>query len=281
MKKIVQIAFILCSFVNFAYAQTSNQLRDTHENLNVVLWMQTAVEYQMITKSLYRNAKLTVKLALLKPDWSAAVEQIGKDVSTLPPAIIVDIDETILDNSRAQALAVKNRGGFKLAEWQRWVRKEEATPIPGALEFLTWAASAENGVTVFYVTNRTVEVEDATLNNLKKYGFPLKPGVDTILSRGEFGPNDKTSDKTSRRKHISENYRIIMMAGDDLGDFISVEGSPERRVAKASEYEQFWGERWLVLPNPAYGSWERAILKGKNSDSDKLNAKFDKLQCFH
>lgn len=280
MKKIIQVVFILGCLVNLAYAQTDSVMRDTHENLNAVLWMQTAAEYQMITRGIYRNAKLTAKIALLKPSWSAAIEQIGANVSSLPPAIIVDIDETILDNSKAQALAVKQRGGFKLAEWQRWVRKEEATPIPGALEFLTWAASSENDITIFYVTNRSVEVENATFNNLKKYGFPLRPGVDTILSRGEYEVINRSSDKTLRRKHVSESYRILMLVGDDLGDFVSVEGDPEQRIAKASEYEQFWGERWVVLPNPAYGSWERSLFKGKSSDFDKLNAKFDKLEGF-
>ncbi len=280
MKKLVQVFLILITQLNMAHAQPGNLLRDTHENLNAVLWLQTSAEYKMITTSLYRNARLAVKLALLKPGLSAATEQIGQNVSGLPPAIIVDVDETILDNSKAQALSVKKRGGFELAEWQKWVRSEQATPIPGALEFLAWAASLENNITIFYVTNRSVDVENATRNNLKKFGFPLKDGIDTILSRGEFGESKKTSDKSSRRKYIGKNYRIILMAGDDLGDFVSAEGGPEQRVTTANEYKHFWGERWVVLPNPSYGSWERSIFKGKSHDADKLNAKFNKLRCF-
>lgn len=240
--------------------------------------MQTSAEYRMITTSLYRSAYSSVKLSLLKKNRTAAVEQAEMDVSALPPAIIVDIDETILDNSKAQALAVDKRGGFELAEWQKWVRKKEATPIPGALEFLAWAASEENGVTIFYVTNRSVDVEPATLENLQKFGFPIKEGVDVILSRGEYGSVSKSSDKSSRRKHICEKYRVILMAGDDLGDFITTEGSPEERVTASSQYQNFWGERWIVLPNPTYGSWERAIFKGIKEDSEILKAKFQKLR---
>lgn len=278
MKKIIETLAVLLLVVNLANAQGQDKLRDTHENLNAVLWIQTSAEYPMITTSLYRSAYSSVKLALLKKNWTAAVEQAEMDVSELPPAIIVDVDETILDNSKAQALAVDKRGGFELAEWQKWVRKKEATPIPGALEFLAWAASEENGVTIFYVTNRSVDVEPATLENLQKFGFPIKEGVDVILSRGEYGSVNKSSDKSSRRKHICEKYRVILMAGDDLGDFITTEGSPEERVSASSQYQNFWGERWIVLPNPTYGSWERAIFKGIKEDSEILKAKFQKLR---
>ncbi len=280
MKKIIGTLLVLCLVANFANAKSREKLRDTHENLNAVLWIQTSAEYRMITKSLYRGAYSSVKLALLKKNWTAAIEQAEMDVSALPPAIIVDIDETILDNSKAQALAIQKRGGFELAEWQKWVRRKEATPIPGALEFLKWAASEKNEVTIFYVTNRSVDVESATLENLEKFGFPIEQGVDVILSRGEYGSVATSSDKSSRRKHICENYRVILMAGDDLGDFITTEGNPEARVAASRKYEKFWGERWIVLPNPTYGSWERAIFKGIKEDSEALKAKFNKLKVF-
>ena len=280
MRKIIETLVVLLLVASVANAQEPDEIRDTHENLNAVLWIQTSAEYRMITTSLYRGAYSSVKLALLKKNWTAAVEQAEMDVSALPPAIIVDIDETILDNSKAQALAIQKRGGFELAEWQKWVRRKEATPIPGALEFLKWAASEKNGVTVFYVTNRSVDVEPATLENLKKFGFPLKKGVDVILSRGEYGSESKSSDKSSRRKHICENYRVILMAGDDLGDFITTEGNPEERVSASRQHENFWGERWIVLPNPTYGSWERAMFKGIKEDSEILKAKFHKLKVF-
>jgi predicted secreted acid phosphatase len=113
---------------------------------------------------------------------------------------------------------------------------------------------------------------------LQSLGFPIRAGVDVVYSLGEYGSTEDSSDKTSRRQYASDRYRVLLMVGDDLGDFISAKGTPEERVATAGKYDQFWGERWVVLPNPTYGSWERAIYTGKTDDPEILRAKFAKLK---
>lgn len=272
-----QRMLMLCIAILCTPAMAAEKNRDTHENLNSVLWMQTSAEYQMITTAAFRNAKQAVNAAMIDPHWTAAIEQQGKSYSNLPPAIVVDIDETILDNSRAQAQTVKDRDIYDTTEkkWNEWVDLVSATPIPGSLEFLHWAIWQHPQITVFYLTNRAAAVETKTRENLKKFGYPLKESVDVVMTKGE-GPQDSW-DKPARRAKLAESYRIILLVGDDLGDFLSGKGSPEERVKAALNYQMYWGERWVILPNPTYGSWERALYPPGACDTKILKAKFEKL----
>jgi 5'-nucleotidase (lipoprotein e(P4) family) len=228
-----------------------------HENLNAVIWMQTALEYEATALQAYRLARLQLDAALADPAWTAAIEQTG-GVSKLPPAVIVDVDETVLDNSYYQARMVRDNTAYAAATWDPWVREARATAIPGAREFTQYAA--QKGVTVFYVTNRTANLEAATRKNLGAERFPLAEEVDTVLTRGER-PEWNTSAKGRRRAHVARDFRILLLVGDDLGDFaVDASGTPPERRARMEPYADWWGRRWIMLPNPTYGSWERAIV---------------------
>lgn len=227
------------------------------EGLNATLWVQTAVEYRASALQAYELARRMLDEALADPSWTAAVEQTG-DFADLPPAVIVDVDETVLDNSAYQARLILDRDVFGPETWNAWVEEGAAAPVPGALEFCRRAA--ERGITVFYVTNRRAHLEEATRGNLAALGFPVARQVDTVLSRGEIQAWD-TSDKAPRRRAIAHDYRILLLLGDNLGDFVP---DPERSVTERREllgrHRDAWGSRWIVLPNPQYGSWEGAIL---------------------
>lgn len=228
-----------------------------HENLNATLWVQTALEYEATALQAYRLAQMQLDAALVDRTWTAAIEQKG-DASQLPPAVVVDVDETVLDNSYYQARMIRDNTLYSSKTWDPWVMEARATAIPGAREFVQYAAS--KGVTVFYVTNRTANLEEATRANLEAEGFPLSSDVDVVLTRGER-PEWNASPKGPRRAHIAASYRILLLIGDDLGDFVvDAAGTPEARQASTEPYEHWWGRRWIMLPNPTYGSWERAIL---------------------
>lgn len=238
-----------------------------HENLNATLWVQTALEYEATALQAYRLARLQLDAALATPTWTAAIEQTG-DPSSLPPAVVVDIDETVLDNSYYQARMIRDDTAYSTATWDPWVMEEKATAIPGAAEFVRYAAS--KGVTIFYVTNRTANLEAATRANLEATGFPLSSGVDTVLTRGER-PEWSASAKGPRRAHVAATHRILLLVGDDLGDFVAdASGTVARRHERTAPYESWWGERWIMLPNPTYGSWERAVV---GSATDHLDAR--------
>jgi len=238
-----------------------------HENLNAVLWMQTSLEYEASALQAFRLAQLQLDAALADPAWTAALEQQG-DSATLPTAVIVDVDETVLDNSYYQARLVRDRAVFTTPAWDAWVAEGRATAVPGAVAFSQYAA--KKGVTVFYVSNRTANLEEPTRRNLAALGFPLTESVDTVLVRGER-PEWSASAKGPRRQFVAGTYRIVMLIGDDLGDFVvDASGTPAERHARAAAQSDWWGRRWIMIPNPTYGSWERAIL---GSAKDPLAAR--------
>lgn len=250
-------------------------LRDTHEDLHAVLWMQTSAEYQMACRTAYRTAAAALEAALDDPKWTAALEQTTLH-DGMPPAIIVDVDETVLDNSAFEGRMVRDRSRFSPTLWEQWVATKSATAVPGALEFLRGAA--DRGVTVFYVTNRSAASEPATRANLESLGFPLSNATDVVLTEGE---NGWTSDKTARRTEIASRYRVLLIIGDDLADFMpGAKAPPEDRRRAASKYDDRFGRSWILLPNPVYGSWERALYPPDSADDEVLRRKFAQLRAF-
>ena len=229
-----------------------------HENLNATLWVQSSAEYVGAAEQAYLLARLMLDRALEDPTWSAALEQqaAGK-YEELPPAVILDVDETVLDNSPYQARQIVDGFEFTTATWHDWVREAQATPVPGALAFTRYAA--EHGVAVYYVTNRRAEVESATYENLGRLGFPMGGEVDTLLTRDE--QPDWGSDKGTRRMVVGADHRILLLVGDNFGDFASdIDTTVALRAELAKRYSGLWGERWIVLPNPQYGSWDGALI---------------------
>ncbi|MCB9506595.1 MAG: hypothetical protein H6700_10205 [Myxococcales bacterium] len=223
---------------------------------SAVLWTQTSAEYAALASQTYATATAAISAALESPG-SASPEQWSDAPADLPPAIILDLDETVLDNAAYQAWLITTGQEFSDQTWGQWCREGIAAPIPGALDFVQAAERA--GATVFFVTNRTSDCEDATRSNLTAIGFDLPEDVDTVLTKGERP--EWRSDKGTRRQVIGASYRVVMLLGDNLGDFTDdYRGSVEARAAVASQAGELWGTRWFMLPNPQYGSWASALF---------------------
>jgi acid phosphatase len=166
-------------------------------------------------------------------------------------------------------------GAFDPESWGAWVNEAQAPPVPGAPEFLAFAESL--GVEVFYVTNRDAPLEPATRRNLEAAGLPIDPTLDTVLTRGE--QEGWTSDKTSRRGTIAERYRIVLLVGDDFNDFVPARLPRAERDRLVERYKDRWGERWIILPNPTYGSWETALYgEGDLSAEDRARLRLEALE---
>lgn len=228
-----------------------------NENLHTVLWTQTAAEFRALTLQIYAAARDALPRALADTSWTAAPEQraLGS-YGALPPAVVLDVDETVLDNSPYQARLVLEDGLYSSDTWRVWVEEAAAPPIPGALAFTRAADSL--GIAVIYLTNRRVAEEEATRRNLLAEGFPIRDDFDAVLTRGEVG---ESGDKGPRRTAVAERFRILELLGDNLGDFLSdADGSVEERDRLVAPYAGWWGERWFMLPNPQYGSWESALF---------------------
>jgi acid phosphatase len=230
-----------------------------NDNLNAVLWMQRSVEYKANTLAVFALAHYRLDQALADKNWTAAPAEQKGDYQDLSPAVVLDVDETLLDNSGYQAWQVVNNAGFTGKTWTQFVKSETSTAIPGAVEFTQYADS--KGVRVFYVTNRTKQEEDATRENMKKLGFPLGGNMDTILTAKE--QPDWGSAKGTRRAVIAKHYRILLLVGDNFGDFTDdYKGTEEERLKVFEANSARWGHDWIALPNPSYGSFESAPYGG-------------------
>lgn len=227
-----------------------------HELLSAALWTQTAGEYIGYCNQTYRLAMRQLDLALADPSWTAAVEQTG-DYAALEPAVVLDIDETVLDNSPYEASLVWLDAAFDSDSWDVWVKDESAEPVPGALEFCQYAD--ERGVRVIYNTNRDASQEAATLANLKMKGFPVDDAGEYLLTSNEQA--GWGSDKITRRQHIAQTHRILLLVGDDMNDFVTgTRTGTEARNAVAAEHMHRMGQQWFILPNSMYGGWESGVF---------------------
>ena len=231
------------------------------DNLNAVAWTQTAIEHDLIYLQTYREAQSHLLAALRDPQWDAlSKEDRAAPVTGLPPAVVLDIDETVLDNSPYQARLVKSGGQYDEASWAAWCKEERARAMPGALAFTQFAAA--HGVAVIYLSNRATDLDTATLANLRKLGFPVA-GPAAFLGLGTVLPGCEQigTEKGCRRQLVSQKYRVLMPFGDQLGDFVDVVANTEAGRKQAIDGYMGWiGTRWFVLPNPTYGSWEPALF---------------------
>jgi len=231
--------------------------------LQATLWMQRAPEYRVIASQVYRLA--TEKLATPEPG-SAALEQqdVAPDVlARMATAVVLDLDETVLDNTAYQARLLRDRAEYGSPSWGEWVLAGVAEAIPGAREYI--AEARRLGHTVFYITNRDCKTpaptatdpcpaKTATMRNLVQLGIDPRPDPERLLLRAER-PEWVGSLKSRRRAFIAANYRIVALVGDDLGDFVD----PKVFAGDRERLEKRFGVSWFLLPNPIYGSWTNAF----------------------
>lgn len=205
------------------------------------LWQQRAAEYDALCFQAYNIARLRL-------DKSVA------EGRPKPLAIVTDIDETVLDNSPNAVHQALQGKDFEQEAWYKWTSKAACDTIPGSASFFKYAAS--RGVAVFYITNRDEREREATLKNLKKYGFPNADNEHLLLKQA-------TSGKESRRTTVLKTHEIILLIGDNLSDFTSLfDKKPEQERMKVTQTQsENFGKLFIVLPNATYGDWENAIFK--------------------
>ena len=266
-----------------AVATSASQTPPPNDNLNAVAWTQTAIEHDLIYREVFRDAGEKLERALADPGWDA----LGEDDRTTPlsrtmkPAIIVDVDETVLDNSPYQARLVRDGRDFDEYSWSVWCREKRAKALPGAREFANDAA--KRGITVFYLSNRAQDLNDATLDNLRAAGFPIAEKETVFLGLGTVvdGCEQVGTEKGCRRRLVGRAHRVLMQFGDQIGDFVDVvANTPDGRRAAMAPYVKWIGERWFVLPNATYGSWESALFDNdwRQPATARRQAKIDALR---
>jgi 5'-nucleotidase (lipoprotein e(P4) family) len=203
------------------------------------LFQQRAAEYRALCLQAYNIARFRV-------------DELYPLTTTKPKAIITDIDETFLDNSPYAVHQALQGKDYTTDTWRQWTGKGVADTLTGALSFFNYAAS--KNVEIFYITNREEKEREGTLQNLKKFNFPYADSVHLILRQN-------TSSKESRRQQVSTTHEIVLLLGDNLGDFSSLfdKKSETEREQNVQQLAAEFGKKFIVLPNANYGGWEEAI----------------------
>jgi 5'-nucleotidase (lipoprotein e(P4) family) len=201
-------------------------------------WVRSSAEYQALATQTYRFAEERVRAA-------AAGRARGSW------AVILDADETVVDNSEYQRRLAERGAVYATDSWYTWVREQRAGAVPGAREFLN--AVAELGGRIAIVSNRDDVVCPETRANMEALGLRF----DVVLCRVQG-----VSDKNPRFQAVANGtaapgelppLEVLMWIGDNILDFPSLTQQVRERGADAFD---LFGRTYVVLPNPMYGSWE-------------------------
>jgi 5'-nucleotidase (lipoprotein e(P4) family) len=202
-----------------------------------VHWFRAAAEYRAIALSTYRAATEAV---------TAAARGRARDSW----AVVLDADETVLDNSVFQRDLGKNGSRFTEDLWADFVRLRSAPPVPGARSFLEHVKQLGGRVAI--VTNRFDHLCEDTRENFRRERLPF----DAILCR--TGASDKNprfeSAATGAAFGDAKPREVLAYVGDNIHDFPKLNQS--LRDEPEANYADF-GRRFFVLPNPMYGSWQQ------------------------
>ena len=236
----------------------------TGEPDHAILWAAHSVEYQAVSAQVYAQATRDIPRLLADASWSAVPGFEGD--AEKPPAVILDVDETILSGTDLELTMIP----FSTQRQYEWAIEHKAVPIRGVAEFITAAQSA--GIEVFILTNRPCDqyegttgdcpIEEATLQDLREVGINVD--AEHALFVNERPGWDR--EKVVRREFIAETHRVIMVFGDNFADFVACSRgtpkvpctTPATRASRSEDldkYSEYWGNGWYILPNPMYGSW--------------------------
>lgn len=207
------------------------------------LWQQTSGEYRALVYQAYNIAR-------------EKMERDLEDKHNRKRAVVFDIDETILDNSFGGAKEIKEGIPWKETLFADWVKEKRAIAIPGALDFIKFLVDRQ--VEVFYISNRKLAMFDDTLINLQAQGFPVKK--QNLMLMGD------DSSKEPRRQEVLKKYDIVMLVGDNLTDFHQAfeKKNVTERNGVVDLMKADFGQKFIMLPNPLYGDWERALPRDKS-----------------
>lgn len=284
MRRLALLAIVLTT--TFAQAQTPSLQKDSlpctpgNALIGATLWVQSSAEFRASALQTYNVARRMVDLALKDRTWSATGQT---NVGKLPTAVILDLDETVFDNIKFETRAIKSGVAYSTDLWTAWMKEPQAGALPGVKDFIEYLRTKK--VTPFFITNRKAKEEAVTRQNVIDLGLPILTGIDpehpeadNLFTREER-PEWMAKDKGPRRDWVSNHYRVLLLLGDDLNDFMNAaEKTEEERYALVASTSENWGTKWLILPNPIYGSWNDIIVGKVANGCEELEKKFEALK---
>jgi len=254
MKKLIIVAFSIILASCGTVRQKSQSREENQDQLILAtLWYQRSAEMKALYLQCYRNARIALS------------ENLAWSDGALPPAVVLDIDETVLDNSPFEGWEVLQNKTYNNSDWKLWVDLASAAALPGAVEFTRYADSL--GVEVFYVSNRMVAEMEPTIRNMSALGFADADSAHMLFK-------ETSSSKVERRSMIANDYEIILLIGDNLADLSGIYESrgDDLGFAAVEADRELFGSHYIILPNPMYGNWLNELMKrsGEGTTREKL-----------
>lgn len=261
----LKLSLIMLAMLGLGACATPSSPHDPQQDLGI-LWVKHSAEYKAVAAQAYRKATEDLPKFIDDKSWNA-FRGPGNPVSSLPEAVILDVDETVVSNVDFQLTFDRPFENHKLDTWSS---NYQSLAIPGVVSFVENARQL--GVTVFFVTNRPCQMiegnddpcpqKQTTIEDINEVGLSVPP--EHVMLSGERPGWGK--EKQVRRDYIAKTHRVIMLIGDDLSDFIpcvretpagdcTAEVSHESRLEELQRTRDFWGNGWYILPNPMHGSW--------------------------
>jgi 5'-nucleotidase (lipoprotein e(P4) family) len=205
-----------------------------------LLWSRSSAEYPALCLQAYRFA-------------ARRLEELVRDRPAGSWAVSLDADDTVISNSLYQKESWLAGRSHQEGPWRAWIERQEATAIPGAAEFLGRIRALGGKIAI--VTNRTEPQCAATRANLDRLGLLY----DALLCRGETGEKEPRWEAVRNGTAVPGlgPLDLVMWVGDNIQDFPDLTQASRRTE---TGFEGF-GNRFVLIPNPMYGSWERLPLE--------------------
>lgn len=255
------ITLLLTGCASQSDEQAQRQL--TEQSVMSLNWFQRSGEYQALSWQAFNSARVA---------FDAAPSLAGK-----PKAVIVDLDETMLDNSAYTAWQAKQGQPYTDRTWAQWMRAKQALAVPGAVDFARYVTA--HGGTMFYVSNRDNKEFDATVANMNQLGFP-QANAQTVRLMSDSSNKQARFDKIK-----AEGYNVVLYVGDNLNDFgeATWHQSNAQRRDFVSKNHQLFGTQFIMLPNPLYGDWESGLAEkyNKSTPQQKLSTRDAQLKAWN
>lgn len=255
MKKLMLLPIATLIVISFLGCSSQNQTNLDQENLVLAtLWFQKTPE----AKALYLQGFNIAKERVLEFKKSAEIK---------PQAVVVDLDETMIDNSPFQGKMIQSGMPFSNEMWGEWTSLAVAKAMPGAVEFTQFCDSV--GVDVIYISNRSISDLAVTMQNMTELGFKF-------VDENNFYLKEEKSGKEPRREKVSEKFDIVLLLGDNLNDFSEVfeNRGDDWGVSLVNQYKNEFGRRFIIFPNPMYGEWEKNVYQHQKNLTEKERFSF-------
>ena len=219
------IFFLISLYFTFIFAKLPNDVR----------WVRESKEYVALCNQVYANAIDKLKDTISPNNYSLNI--INNNY-----AVVMDLDETVLDNSDYQVELYNKNEQYNPDSWDEWVVKEDAKLVPGAYDYISFLRN--HNIQIIFISNRMHKRLQETKNNMLELG--IYSDNDIYLLR-----LDRADKKTIRRAEIFNStgrmkgfkqFEIIQYLGDAIGDF------------EVDNLDRF-GLDQFVFPNPMYGKW--------------------------